>query len=73
MDQNFIEEFRKQSRATQIVYHVWRMTSDCGRSVVRWSLCTAAIVLFFAWLYTLVGVDFGEYRTPAVAAVLQPS
>jgi len=64
MDQNFIEEFRSQSRWSRIVYEAWRLTSDCGRSVMRWSFCTGVLVLLFAWLYTLVGIDYGAYPTP---------
>ncbi|MDG1051514.1 MAG: pentapeptide repeat-containing protein [Planctomycetota bacterium] len=62
-DQNFIEEFRTQSKWTQFVYHLWSVTSDCGRSVTRWAACTAAIVLAFALLYTTVGISYGDHET----------
>ena len=63
MDQNFIEEFRRRSPRTRFLYWVWRLTSDCGRSVTRWAMCTAGMVMLFAWLFTIVGVDFGTYQT----------
>lgn len=62
-DQNYLVEFRAQSKANEIIYHVWKATSDCGRSLGRWAALTAGIALLFAWIYTLVGVDFGSYET----------
>lgn len=64
LDQNFIEEFRTRSRWSRVVYELWYLTSDCGRSATRWSVCTALLVLAFAWAYTLVGIDYGAYETP---------
>ena len=63
LDQNFLEEFRTRGRIASLAYQVWWVTSDCGRSLSRWGLWTAALVLFFAWLYTLVGIDYGSYPT----------
>jgi len=64
MDQNFLDEFRSTSRVHAAIFQVWRATSDCGRSAARWSALTAVIILGFAWAYTFVGVDYGDYRTP---------
>ena len=63
LDQNFIEEFRRRSPRTRLLYWVWRATSDCGRSVTRWAMCTFVMVMLFAWLFTIAGVDFGTYQT----------
>ncbi len=63
LDQNFLEEFRTRGRLASLTYQLWWITSDCGRSLFRWGLWTAAIVLFFAWLYTLVGIDYGSHPT----------
>ena len=63
LDQNFLEEFRTRGRIASLAYQVWWVTSDCGRSLSRWGLWTATLVLFFAWLYTLVGIDYGSYPT----------
>lgn len=62
-DQNYLEEFRRQSAVANVVYQIWWLTSDCGRSILRWSLCTALLIVFFAWLYTTVHLDYGPYRT----------
>jgi len=62
-DQNYLEEFRRQSPVASVVYRIWWLTSDCGRSILRWSFCTALLIVFFAWLYTTVHLDYGPYRT----------
>ena len=41
LDQNYLHEFRRQSRVTEAVYWIWSATSDCSRSFVRWGLWTA--------------------------------
>ena len=64
LDQNFLDEFRRQSRWTNLLYGVWKATSDCGRSVLRWGLCTLGVVLLFTVLYSLVDMDYGSYPTP---------
>jgi uncharacterized protein YjbI with pentapeptide repeats len=63
MDQNFIQEFRSQSRWTGVLYQLWRLTSDCGRSVTRWAFCTLVLVFLYAWAFTLTGVDYGDHPT----------
>lgn len=63
MDENYLQEFRNQGKFYEILYHVWRLTSDCGRSVVRWALVTLAIIALFAVGYGLVSVNYGEYPT----------
>lgn len=62
-DQNFIDEFRRQSKAHEVAYRIWWLTSDCGRSVVRWSVCSFVLAGLFAAIYPFVGVDFGEHET----------
>ena len=59
LDQNYLHEFRGQSRTTEAVYWVWWATSDCGRSFVRWGSWTAVIAVLFAALYQLVELDPG--------------
>jgi hypothetical protein len=63
VDQNYIAEFRRQGPCAEVVYRVWRLTSDCGRSMLRWAISTGAIVVVFAWIYTFVALDYGEYET----------
>ena len=63
MDQNYLHEFRSRNRFTRIMYWLWLVTSDCGRSFVRWSVLTALIAIGYGFLYTKVSVDFGDYQT----------
>ena len=67
MDQNYLHEFRHRSRWSGAAYQLWWLTSDCGRSLTRWSLCVAALVLAFAGLYAMVDVDYGAHETPLSA------
>jgi len=51
IDENYLHEFKHQSKASGYVYHVWKWTSDCGRSMIRWSAFLAVNVLLFAIIY----------------------
>ncbi len=62
-DLNYLDEFRRESRLTRVLYVVWWLTSDCGRSLARWSLATAILVVLFGVGYTLAPVDFGSHPT----------
>ena len=63
MDQNYLAEFRDQNRVQRIVYHIWRLTSDCGRSITRWGACTVALGIVFGFLYSAVDVGYGDHET----------
>ncbi|RMH41102.1 MAG: hypothetical protein D6689_11795, partial [Deltaproteobacteria bacterium] len=63
MDENFLAEFREQSRASRIAYWIWWVTSDCGRSVVRWGLWTLLIAVLFGVGYIFTDVSFGDRPT----------
>jgi len=62
-DQNYIHEFRRRGLASEIVYRIWWLTSDCGRSALRWGLLTAFLMVSFAKAYTYVGIDYGSNET----------
>ena len=62
-DQNYIHEFRTHSKSNAIAYWIWWATSDCGRSIGRWAVCIACIILVFAAAFQLVEVDWGGRRT----------
>ena len=64
MDENFLWEFRTSSRLNGVLYRLWWLTSDCGRSLLRWSLVTGLLTLLFAALYTQVALDLGDHPTP---------
>ena len=59
IDQNYLHEFRKQGRLTEVCYWIWWATSDCGRSFLRWGLWTAVLAFLFAVSYQYVEIDLG--------------
>jgi uncharacterized protein YjbI with pentapeptide repeats len=63
LDQNYLHEFRRQGRWSEVAYRMWWLTSDCGRSLTRWMACTGLLVVLFAGLYVTVDVDYGDHRT----------
>lgn len=63
LDQNFIEEFRTQGRWSEWAYRIWWLTSDCGRSMLRWSFCTAVLAFLFAGIYPFLSIDYGDHPT----------
>ncbi|MCD6308729.1 MAG: pentapeptide repeat-containing protein [Candidatus Latescibacteria bacterium] len=63
IDQNFIKEFRAAGKLSAAMYYLWWITSDCGRSMLRWCMWIMILSLFYAWLFTFVEIDYGEYRT----------
>jgi uncharacterized protein YjbI with pentapeptide repeats len=58
IDQNYIKEFRKTSKLTAIIYYIWLITSDCGRSLLLWCCWIAAMTVLFAWVYLQIGVEY---------------
>ncbi len=63
VDENYIKEFKESGRAARFLYYLWLISSDCGRSMSRWCFWIVVQICFFAWLYSLVGVDYGEHPT----------
>ncbi len=63
-DENYIHEFRSQSRFHEVMYRLWWITSDCGRSLLRWSMWTVCVALVYAALYSRADVDWGAHQTP---------
>ncbi|MCP3853328.1 MAG: hypothetical protein GY698_01165 [Actinomycetia bacterium] len=63
VDQNYLHEFRSQSRKHALLYILWSATSDCGRSFVRWGLLSVVLAGVFSFLYALGGIDFGPDQT----------
>ena len=63
VDENYLHEFRNAGRWHAILYWLWRVTSDCGRSFSRWALWTVLVVLLFAGLYGFVDIDYGDHPT----------
>ena len=63
MDQNYLYEFRHKNKLNSVIYQIWSITSDCGRSFLRWALWTAVIAVIFAVVYGFVDIDYGDYET----------
>lgn len=61
MDENYLREFRDSGPAQAALYRVWWLTSDCGRSMGRWLANIGILVVLFAGLFALVGVDLGGH------------
>lgn len=64
MDENYLHEFRRRSRATEWLYKIWWLTSDCGRSFTRWALWIVLVAAIFGALYQFVAIDYGDHKTP---------
>lgn len=64
LDQNYLEEFRRQDRWHEFVHRIWSLTSDCGRDPRRWMALTTALVAGFALAYQGVAMDYGPHPTP---------
>ncbi|MCG8566951.1 MAG: pentapeptide repeat-containing protein [Desulfobacterales bacterium] len=62
-DENYLFEFQSQGPVHKAIYHIWWLTSDCGRSLSRWFLWLLAATLAFGAIYTHVAIDFGDYET----------
>ena len=60
-DENYLKEFRDAGKFNYMLYKIWSITSDCGRSIKRWCLWIFGIIVFFSVLYAFSGVDYGEH------------
>ncbi len=63
MDEDFLYELQRRSRWHRAVHWLWWLSSDCGRSALRWSLWTALITVGYGFLYRTVSIDYGEHET----------
>lgn len=61
VDENYIREFRESGSLEAVLYRIWRLTSDCGRSITRWLMVIAGVTLLFALAFAAVGVDTGAH------------
>ncbi len=55
VDENFLHEFKQQSKTHKLLFHVWSFSSDCGRSTIRWSGCCAVIIVAFGFIFQALG------------------
>jgi uncharacterized protein YjbI with pentapeptide repeats len=63
IDENYLSEFRSRNRMTRMIYLVWWITSDCGRSFGRWAGWVFIVGLLFAGVYPFVNIDYGDHET----------
>lgn len=68
IDQNYLHEFRSRGRLHEFLYRLWWVTSDCGRSFLRWGLWTILFALAFGGIYSFVEIDYGGHET-AISSV----
>lgn len=62
-DENYLYEFKTRSQYHKYLYYVWLITSDCGRSLLRWAFWVMGFTVLFGFLYQLVEVDYGDHPT----------
>jgi hypothetical protein len=53
-DQDFIEEYK---RSHKYLYWIWKISSDCGRSISLWALWSLLFALFFGGVYYFLGKE----------------
>jgi len=63
MDENFLYEFRTQNAFSGFLFKIWWLTSDCGRSFLRWGLWTVVVAVLFAVIFSFLEVDYGDHPT----------
>ncbi len=63
-DVNYIHEFRTQSDFHGALYWLWWISSDCGRSLLRWTLWSTLIAVVYAVLYAFADIDWGIHDGP---------
>lgn len=64
MDENYLYEFRTLNNFSAALYKIWWLTSDCGRSFLRWGLWTMGVAFLFAVIYSFLDIDYGDHPTP---------
>lgn len=62
-DENYLHEFRNHNALNRVIFTLWWLTSDCGRSLVRWTGLVGCTILIFSALYARVDMNYGEYAT----------
>ena len=62
-DQNYLDEFYARSPRHRVLYALWWATSDCGRSLTRWSAWTASLAVTFAAIYASLPIAYGAHET----------
>ena len=64
MDQNYLTEFKSKNKFTALIYYLWKISSNCGKSMSLWCFWIAVLITIFAKIYSFVGIDWGPHQTP---------
>ena len=62
-DENYLFEFRTRSKFHGVLYYIWWLTSDCGRSLLRWAFWVLGVAVLYAFAYLLLDVDYRGRKT----------
>ncbi len=62
-DENYLFEFQTRGKLHKFLYWIWWLTSDCGRSLFRWAVFLGLVVIGFAFLSMVAGIDYGPHKT----------
>jgi len=54
-DQEFIEEFRSSGWRRYVLYPLWLVFADCGRSLLPWTAWSLFFMVSFAYIFTRLG------------------
>ncbi len=60
-DVNYIHEFRAHH---PVLYYLWWVSSDCGRSLLRWTMWSILIAMIYAIAYSHSSIDWGGHEGP---------
>jgi len=55
----FLYEFKSQH---PLIFNIWKFTSNCGQSLLRWSIISFFIALIFGLIYGFVGIPGFEMK-----------
>lgn len=50
----YLNNFREQSSTNNLLYHVWKITSNCGESFFRWYITASCIIALFGFTFSLM-------------------
>jgi hypothetical protein len=66
VDEDYLKELREAGPVQRAFYNVWWLTSDCGRSLVRWCGVILAIAAIFTLAFSITGVRLGHHESGAL-------
>ena len=66
IDENYLKEVREGGRWQRAMYNIWWLTSDCGRSLLRWCGLITITTAFFAAAFAISGVHLNHHEAGVV-------